>query len=73
MTGEAHCRPMSGPIRLRIHSDIAVKAHILAAPLSVRLLGTPGPTGTQGIQGPVGPAGPPGNLDTGIVVDGGNF
>lgn len=73
MTGQAECRPMSGPIRLRIHSDTAVKARILASPLSVRLLGTPGPVGQQGIQGPVGPAGPPGNLDTGIVLDGGNF
>ncbi|MEJ1939192.1 hypothetical protein WDZ92_54020, partial [Nostoc sp. NIES-2111] len=73
VTGKAECRPRSGPLRLRTHSDTAVKARIRAAPLSVRLLGTPGPVGQQGIQGPVGPVGPPGNLDTGIVLDGGNF
>lgn len=73
MTGAAECRPMSGPIRLRIHSDAQVRARIIASPISVRVLGTPGPTGEQGIRGPVGPQGPPGNLDTGIVLDGGNF
>ena len=64
---------MSGPIRLRIHSDTAVKVHILDVPVSVRVLGTPGPTGEQGIRGPAGPQGPPGNLDSGVVLDGGNF
>ncbi len=73
MTGNVQCRPATGPIRLGVHSDAQAKARVLVAPVSVRVLGTPGPVGEQGIQGPAGPPGPPGNLDTGIVLDGGNF
>lgn len=62
-----------GPIRLKIQSNVPITARVLAAPVVVRVLGTPGPTGEQGQQGPTGPQGPPGNLDNGIVLDGGNF
>lgn len=64
---------LSGPIRLETLSDAPVKVRVSSAPLGVKVLGTPGPTGEQGMQGPIGPQGPPGALDTGIVLDGGNF
>lgn len=73
MTGPLACRTATGPIRLRIDSDTRVSVRLLSAPLTVRVLGTPGPVGEQGSQGPAGPQGPPGTLDTGIVLDGGNF
>ena len=46
---------------------------IATAPVSVRVLGVPGPDGRLGPIGPQGLVGPPGNLDAGIIVDGGNF
>lgn len=73
MKGAVSCRRVTGPIRLRIQSDLFITARLLVAPVAVRVLGTPGPTGEQGQPGPAGPQGPPGNLDTGIVLDGGNF
>lgn len=73
MTGAVFCRPVTGPIRLKTQSDVSISARVLASPVSVRVLGTPGPTGEQGQTGPAGPQGPPGNLDTGIILDGGNF
>jgi hypothetical protein len=73
MTGPVSCRPLTGPIRLTPQSHLPIAARVLAAPVAVRVLGTPGPTGEQGQQGPAGPQGPPGNLDTGIILDGGNF
>ena len=63
----------SGPIRLETLSDAPVKVRVASAPVAVKVLGFPGPAGKQGVQGPVGPQGAPGNLDTGIVLDGGNF
>jgi hypothetical protein len=73
MTGAVFCRPITGPIRLNTRFDMPVPVRVLAAPVAVRVLGTPGPTGEPGQTGPAGPQGPPGNLDTGIVLDGGNF
>ena len=66
-------RGLSGPIRLETLSDAPVKVRVSSAPLAVKVLGTPGPTGEQGIRGPIGPPGPPGTLESGIVLDGGNF
>jgi hypothetical protein len=50
-----------------------VKVRALTAPVTIKVRGTPGPTGLQGLKGDTGPQGPPGNLDTGIILDGGNF
>ena len=66
-------RGFSGPIRLQTLSDAPVKMRVASAPIAVTVLGTPGPAGEQGVRGPAGPQGTPGNLDTGIVLDGGNF
>lgn len=63
----------SGPIRLETLSDAPVKVRVASAPVAVKVLGLPGPAGEQGVRGPAGPQGTPGNLDTGIVLDGGNF
>jgi len=73
MTVAAICRIATGPIRLKVHANSPVKLRILSAPVSIRILGSPGPPGEPGQQGLAGPQGPPGNLDTGIVLDGGNF
>jgi hypothetical protein len=43
------------------------------APVTVKVRGTPGPAGPRGLKGDMGDQGPPGNLDAGIVIDGGNF
>ena len=68
-----HLHPAVGPIRVETMSDAPVKVRVLSAPVAVRVLGTPGPRGRQGEQGPPGSQGPPGGLDTGLVLDGGNF
>jgi hypothetical protein len=73
MNSALACRPATGPIRLTVHSDGEVKVHLLSAPVSIRILGTPGPPGEQGYPGPAGPQGPPGNIDAGLILDGGNF
>jgi len=66
-------RSFSGPIRLETLSDAPVKVRVASAPLAVKVLGMPGPAGEQGVRGPAGPQGAPFNLDTGIILDGGNF
>jgi len=63
----------SGAIRLETFCDAPVKVRVASAPVAVKVLGTPGPSGEQGVRGPPGPQGAPGSLDTGIVLDGGNF
>ena len=63
----------SVPIRLETFCDAPVRVRGASAPVAVKVLGMPGPAGEQGIRGPSGPQGAPGNLDTGIVLDGGNF
>lgn len=68
-----HVHPAVGPIRIETISDVPVKVKVMSAPVSVRVMGAPGPRGEQGTPGPAGPQGPPGHLDTGIVLDGGNF
>lgn len=73
MQDALHVHPATGPIRIETICDAPVKVRILSAPVSVRVLGTPGPRGRQGEQGPRGSEGPPGSLDTGVVLDGGNF
>ena len=73
MTDRIEVATTSGPIRVRVSASEPVKLRIAAAPVPVRVLGTPGPDGRLGPTGPQGPVGPPGNLDAGIVVDGGNF
>lgn len=59
----------TGPIRCQG----SVKVRALMAPITVKVRGTPGPTGPRGLKGDTGEQGPPGNLETGIVIDGGNF
>ena len=73
MNAALACRPATGPIRVTVHSDGEVKVRLLSAPVSIRILGTPGPAGEHGSPGPAGPQGPAGTLDTGLVLDGGNF
>ena len=67
------CRQAIGPISLRVHSDAEVTIRVASAPVSIRILGSPGPPGEQGNPGPAGPQGPAGTIDTGLVLDGGNF
>lgn len=73
MTDRIEVATTIGPIRVRVSASEPVKLGIATTPTSVRVLGTPGPDGRLGPVGPQGPVGPPGNLDAGIVVDGGNF
>lgn len=73
MTERIELTTTTGPIRVRVSSSEGVALRIGTAPVSVRLLGMPGPDGVPGAAGVPGPVGPPGNLDAGIVVDGGNF
>lgn len=73
MTDRIELTSATGPIRVRVSASEPVKLKITAVPVSVKILGTPGPDGRLGPIGPQGPVGPVGNLDTGIVVDGGNF
>jgi len=73
VTGALSCRQATGPIRLHVHSDAGVTVHVASAPVSIRILGNPGPPGEQGNPGPAGPQGPAGDIDTGLVLDGGNF
>ncbi len=61
------------PILIRVSASEPVKARALSTPIAIKVLGLPGPQGPTGAQGPAGPQGLPGNLDTGIVLDGGNF
>jgi len=73
MTDRIELTTATGPIRVRVAASEPVKLRVATVPVSVRVLGTPGPDGRLGPTGPQGPVGPPGNLDAGIVVDGGNF
>ena len=73
MPDALHLIPAAGPIRIETICDAPVKVRVLSAPVSVRVLGTPGPRGRQGERGLSGPQGPPGNLDAGLILDGGNF
>ena len=56
---------------IRSHGPIKVRA--LVAPISIKVRGMPGPDGPRGVKGDRGEQGPPGNLDAGIIIDGGNF
>ena len=62
-----------GPIRIRVSGTEQVRVRVSSVPIAVRVLGAPGPQGQAGAPGSPGPQGPPGSLDTGIVLDGGNF
>ena len=73
MTERIELTAASGPISIRATASEPVALRIASAPVSVRVLGPPGPDGRLGPIGPQGPVGPAGNLDAGIVVDGGNF
>lgn len=73
MTDRIELTTATGPIRVRVLASEPVALRVASAPVSVRVLGMPGPDGRLGPVGPQGPTGPPGNLDTGIVLDGGNF
>ncbi len=59
----------TGPIRCLG----SVKVRAVMAPITIRARGTPGPAGPKGLKGDTGEQGPPGNLETGIIIDGGNF
>ena len=73
MTERIELTTTTGPIRVRVLASEPMALRIATAPVSVRVLGVPGPDGRLGPIGPQGPIGPVGNLDAGIVVDGGNF
>lgn len=73
MNAALACHPATGPIRITVRGEGELKVRLLSAPVSIRILGSPGPPGEPGQQGLAGPQGPPGNLDTGLVLDGGNF
>lgn len=73
MAGKVEVATHTGPIRIRVSGTEKVKAKVGSVPISVKVLGAPGPVGPQGTQGPQGVQGPPGNLDAGITIDGGNF
>ena len=73
MTGKVEIVPHTGPIRIRVSGTEPIKARVASVPITVKVLGTPGPAGPQGDPGPQGVPGPPGHLDTGIILDGGNF
>lgn len=73
MTAKFELARQTGPIRIRLSGTERVRVRVSSVPVTVRVLGTSGPTGPPGGSGPPGPQGPPGNLETGIVLDGGNF
>jgi len=73
MTERIELTTTTGPIRVRVLASEPMALRIATAPVSVRVLGVPGPDGRLGPIGPQGLVGPPGNLDAGIIVDGGNF
>ncbi len=73
MTDRIEVTGATGPIGIRISASEPLALRIASAPVSIRVLGTPGPDGRLGPIGPQGPVGAPGNLNAGIVVDGGNF
>jgi len=73
MTERIELTTATGPIRVRVLASEPVALRIASAPVPVRILGLPGPDGRLGPVRPQGPVGPVGNLDAGIVVDGGNF
>ena len=64
-----------GPIRIAYAKAGALRVQGAQAPLSVRILGRPGP---EGAVGPLGPQGPPGAdgitiLPTDAAINGGFF
>ena len=65
----------TGPIRVRVVSSELVKARVLALPVTVRVLGTPGPKGDGGPPGDKGDPGAPGItiLPTDTPINGGFF
>ena len=73
MTAKVELSRQTGPIRIRVSGTERVRVRVSSLPVTVRVLGTPGPTGATGAVGPQGLQGPPGNLDAGITIDGGNF
>ena len=73
MAGKIELAPHTGPIRIRVSGTEQVRVRVSSVPIAVRVLGMPGPQGQAGAPGSPGPQGPPGSLDTGIVLDGGNF
>ncbi|MCI5078696.1 hypothetical protein [Oricola sp.] len=66
---------LGGPIRVSVTSSEPVKARVLAAPVTIRALGTPGPKGDTGQQGLKGDKGDPGItlLPTDAPINGGFF
>jgi len=73
MAGKLELAPLTGPIRIQVSGTEQVRVRVNSVPITVRVLGTPGPEGEAGVQGSPGPQGPPGSLDAGITIDGGNF
>jgi len=69
MTQGPEVNPQTGPIRCQG----PVRVRVLLAPVTIKVRGTPGPVGPKGLKGDMGEQGPPGNLETGIIIDGGNF
>ena len=65
--------PHTGPIRIQVSGAERVRVRVSSVPVTVRILGMPGPQGQAGAPGSPGPQGLPGNLDDGITIDGGNF
>ena len=75
MTDRIEIADHTGPIRVRVLSSEPVKACVLAVPVSVRVLGTPGPKGDGGPPGDKGDPGEPGItiLPTDTPINGGFF
>ncbi|MFP1646527.1 hypothetical protein [Pontitalea aquivivens] len=68
-------RSLTGPIRIAVTQEAPVALRIAAAPLRIRLLGTPGPPGPEGPPGDKGDQGLPGVtvLPTDTPINGGFF
>lgn len=75
MAAAFNLKPLLGPIRLRVTSQSPVQLRILTGPISIRLLGQPGPQGTTGSQGEQGNQCVPGItiLPTDAPINGGFF
>jgi hypothetical protein len=75
MAAALDLRLQTGPIRIRVSALSPITLRLATAPVSVRLLGLPGPDGLRGPQGAQGNQGEPGVtiLPTDAPINGGFF
>ena len=75
MTTAFDLRPLTGPIRIAVTSSSHIALRIPTGPISIRLLGQPGPQGATGSQGDKGDQGAPGVtiLPSDVPINGGFF